>query len=237
MCEKTVLTIEDDPALQRLVQYTLSEEGLDVVTASNGREGLRQFYAVQPGLVILDLMMPEMDGWETCRRIRDMADTPILMLTARSQNEDMVRGLNIGADDYMVKPFSPEVLVARANALMRRARLNSTAPMAAPPTLYRDEHLYIDLDERRVLVKGQPVRLTATEYSLLAYLVENAGRVLTFRQILENVWGWEYQDDTHQARLYIWRLRQKLEIDPKDPTYILTEYGVGYRFEKQLLLS
>ena len=113
-----VLTIEDDPALLRLVQYTLAEEGMDVATASNGRDGLRQFYALQPELVILDLMMPEMDGWETCRRIREMADVPIMMLTARGQDGDMVRGLDIGADDYMVKPFSPEVLVARAQALL-----------------------------------------------------------------------------------------------------------------------
>jgi len=159
-----------------------------------------------------------------------MADVPIMMLTARGQDEDMVRGLDIGADDYMVKPFSPEVLVARARALLRR---NSMARPEKAPATYRDNRMFIDLDERRVCVDGMPVRLTATEFKLLAFLVENAGRVMTFRQTLENVWGWEYQDDSHQARLYIWRLRQKIEEDPKNPVYIQTEYGVGYRFEKQ----
>lgn len=225
-----VLTIEDDPALLRLVQYTLAEEGMDVATAANGRDGLRQFYALQPELVILDLMMPEMDGWETCRRIREMADVPIMMLTARGQDEDMVRGLGLGADDYMVKPFSPEVLVARTQALLRRSRM---ARPEKAPAVYRDDRLFVDLEARRVCVAGMPVRLTATEFKLLAFLVENAGRVMTFRQTLENVWGWEYQDDSHQARLYIWRLRQKIEADPKNPVYIQTEYGVGYRFEKQ----
>ncbi len=231
MRNPTVLTIEDDPALLRLVEYTLSDRGMDVTTASNGREGLRQFYAVQPQLVVLDVMMPEMDGWETCRRIREMADVPILMLTARSQDEDVVRGLNIGADDYLVKPFSPEVLAARAQALLRRSSMSRV--QKKPAAAYRDNRLLIDLVERRVLVDGVAVRLTATEFKLLAFLVENAGLVMTFRQTLENVWGWEYQDDTHQARLYIWRLRQKIEKDPKYPTYILTEYGVGYRFQKQ----
>jgi len=225
-----VLTIEDDPALLRLVQYTLAEEGMDVAIAANGRDGLRQFYSLQPELVILDLMMPEMDGWETCRRIREMADVPIMMLTARGQDEDMVRGLGLGADDYMVKPFSPEVLVARTQALLRRSRM---ARPEKAPAVYRDDRLFVDLEDRRVCVEGMPVRLTTTEFKLLAFLVENAGRVMTFRQTLENVWGWEYQDDSHQARLYIWRLRQKIEADPKSPVYIQTEYGVGYRFEKQ----
>ncbi|HAJ38420.1 MAG TPA: DNA-binding response regulator [Chloroflexi bacterium] len=225
----TVLLVEDDPAILRMVQYLLTDEGMTVVTARNGLEGLRCFYAARPDLVILDLMMPELDGWETCQRIRELADVPILMLTARGQDEDMVRGLSTGADDYMVKPFSPEVLVARIQALLRRT---GWAKEAATPVVFSDERLQIDLEARRVTVAGKPIRLTATEFQLLAYLVANAGRVLTFRQILENVWGWEYQDDTQFARLYTWRLRQKLEQDPKNPNYILTEYGVGYRFEK-----
>ncbi len=224
-----VLLIEDDPAILRMVQYLLTDEGMTVVTARNGLEGLRSFYATRPDLVILDLMMPELDGWETCRRIREMVDVPIMMLTARGQDEDMVRGLSTGADDYMVKPFSPEVLVARIQALLRRT---AWAKETETPAVFCDERLHIDLEARRVTVAGKPIRLTATEFQLLAYLVANAGRVLTFRQILENVWGWEYQDDTQFARLYTWRLRQKLEQDPKNPNYILTEYGVGYRFEK-----
>lgn len=231
MHDKKVLVVDDDPTLLRLVEYTFAEEAQQVFTASNGAEGLRQFYANQPDLVILDVAMPEMDGYETCRRIRQLADVPIIMLTAFGQNEDIIRGLEAGADDYVTKPFSPEVLVARAKAVLRRAAL---PPIDEKPVTYRDARVTIDLHERRVIVDGIPIKLTATEYRLLAYMVENAGRVLTFRQMLENVWGWEYQDDTDQARLYIWRLRQKLEADPKNPRYIQTEYGVGYRFEKQL---
>ena len=230
MHDKKVLVVDDDLTLLRLVEYTFAEEAQQVLTASNGADGLRQFYANQPDLVILDVAMPEMDGYETCRRIRQLADVPIIMLTARGQNEDIIRGLEAGADDYVTKPFSPEVLVARAKAVLRRAAL---PPVDEKPVSYRDARITVDLFDRRVIVDGSPVKLTATEYRLLAYMVENAGRVLTFRQMLENVWGWEYQDDTDQARLYIWRLRQKIEADPKNPRYILTEYGVGYRFEKQ----
>lgn len=226
-----VLLIEDEPAILRMVQYLLTDEGMTVFTATNGREGLRRFYDIRPDLIVLDLMMPEMDGWETCQRIREMADVPIMMLTARGQDEDMVRGLSTGADDYMVKPFSPEVLLARIQALLRRT---GWAKEAEAPAIFNDGRLQIDLEARRVTVAGKPIRLTATEFQLLAYMVANAGRVLTFRQILENVWGWEYQDDTQFARLYTWRLRQKLEKDPKNPNYILTEYGVGYRFERPM---
>ena len=227
---KKVLVIDDDPALLRLVEYTFDGEGARVLTATNGVEGLRQFYSTQPDLVILDVAMPEMDGWTTCRNIRQLADVPIIMLTARGQNEDIVHGLDLGADDFIVKPFSVDVLVAHARAVLRRSAMPAVSEKAIT---YRDQHLTADLHERRVVVDGEPVKLTATEYRLLAYMVENAGRVLTFQQLLTNVWGWEYQDDFHQARLYIWRLRQKIEPDPKNPTYILTEYGVGYRFERQ----
>ncbi len=230
MEQKRVLVVDDDPALLPLIEYTFAREGYEVLTACDGKEALREFFAHKPDLVILDIMMPRMDGWETCRRIREVSDAPIVMLTARGQDEDIVRGLEYGADDYLTKPFSIKVLLAHARAVLRRAAL----PPAeyAEPTTYADDFLTIDLKERRVTVGGEQVKLTATEYRLLAYLVQNAGQVLTFTQILQNVWGWEYQDDLDYVRVYVWHLRQKLEQDPKNPRYIQTEIGVGYRFEK-----
>ena len=229
--EKTkVLVVDDDPALLSLIDHTFAREGYDVYSASDGKEALRAFFARHPDLVILDIMMPRMDGWETCRRIREVSDVPIVMLTGRGQDEDIVRGLEYGADDYLTKPFSIKVLLAHARAVLRRAAL--------PPvdyeesTTYADDYLTVDLKERHVTVQGEVVKFTPTEYRLLAYLVQNAGHVLTFTQLLENVWGWEYQDDVHYVLVYVWHLRQKLEENPKNPQYIQTEIGVGYRFEK-----
>jgi DNA-binding response OmpR family regulator len=230
MEEKRVLVVDDDPALLPLIEYTFAREGYEVLTACDGKEALREFFTHKPDLVILDIMMPRMDGWEACRRIREVSDVPIVMLTARGQDEDIVRGLEYGADDYLTKPFSIKVLLAHARAVLRRAALPPVE--FTEPTIYADDFLTIDLKERRVTVQGEPVKLTATEYRLLAYLVQNAGQVLTFTQILQNVWGWEYQDDLDYVRVYVWHLRQKLEQDPKNPKYIQTEIGLGYRFEK-----
>jgi DNA-binding response OmpR family regulator len=232
MEQKRVLVVDDDPALLPLIEYTFAREGYEVAKACDGKEALREFFAHKPDLVILDIMMPRMDGWETCRRIREVSDVPIVMLTARGQDEDIVRGLEYGADDYLTKPFSIKVLLAHARAVLRRAALPPVE--YAEPTTYADDFLTIDLKERRVTVEGEQVKLTPTEYRLLAYLVQNAGQVLTFTQILQNVWGWEYQDDLDYVRVYVWHLRQKLEQDPKNPKYIQTEIGVGYRFEKAL---
>jgi DNA-binding response OmpR family regulator len=229
MENKKILVVDDDPALLPLIEYTFAKEGYEVSTASDGKEALREFFARKPDLVILDIMMPRMDGWEACRRIREVSDVPIMMLTARGQDEDIVRGLEYGADDYLTKPFSIKVLLAHARAVLRRAAL--------PPveydesTTYADDYLTVDLKERRITVAGETIKLTPTEYRLLAYLVQNLNQVLTFRQILQNVWGWEYQDDLDYVRVYVWHLRQKLEQDPKNPKYIHTEIGVGYRFE------
>ena len=224
-----MLVIDDDSNLLRLLAYTFSSIGAVVYTAESGEEGLRQFYAQQPDLIILDVKMPEMDGWEVCARIRQLSDVPIIFLTALARDEDIVRGLDCGAIDYVTKPFRPKVLVARAQAALRRTEIASGRSKLPS---YRDDYLTIDLEARRVLVCGEPVKLTATEYQLLAYLVENAGRVLTFQQILENIWGWEYQDSINYVHVYMWHLRNKLEEDPKNPRYLLTEHGVGYRFER-----
>jgi DNA-binding response OmpR family regulator len=230
MQEKRILVIDDDAQLLQLVALIFTRAGSQVYTALSGSEGLRQFYDHQPDLVILDLMMPKMDGWEVCRRIRELSPVPLIILTALDQDTNIIRGLACGADDYVVKPFNPEVLLARAQAVLRRAGLPPA--MDASPT-YDDDYLTIDLGERRVLVQGEIVRLTATEYRLLAYLVRYANRVLSFDQILQNIWGEDYRGNTAYVHVYIRRLREKLEVDPRNPTYLLTEYGIGYQFEKR----
>lgn len=230
MKNKKILVIDDDPQLRRLTEYPLTRAGADVTLAKNGKDGLRQFYEKQPDLVILDVMMPEMDGWETCKNIRQLSDVPIIMVTARGNDEDVIKGLELGADDYITKPFNVKVLVARARAALRRAEKGLTIK---PGISYSDPYLTIDLDEHRIFAGGEPVDLTATEFRLLAYLLENAGRVMSFEQILESVWGWDYTDDVNYIRVYIWHLRKKIEKDPKDPEYIQNVQGIGYRFEKK----
>ncbi len=227
---KKVLVVDDDPALVRLVKRALTDVGHHVVTAANGQEALRLFYDQRPDLVILDVVMSGLNGWETCRSIRQMSNVPIIMLTAQGSDADMLRGLDYGADDYVVKPFNLDVLLARTRAVLRRAEQPSIKEASVS---YHDAYLTIELGDRRVTVNGEPIKLTATEFKLLAYLVRNAGRVLTFTQILENVWGWEYRDSIDYVHVYVSHLRQKLEHDPRHPEYLITEHGVGYRFEKR----
>ena len=225
---KTILVIDDDPEMLRLLEHIFSREGAQVCTAAGGQEGLRQFYNYPPHLVVLDVMMPDLDGWQVCARVRQMSDVPIIFLTALNAEAEIIHGLDTGAVDYVTKPFSPHVLVARARAALRQTEL---APGTEKTDTYRDDYLAIDLDARRVRVRGEPVKLTKTEYRLLAYLVENAGQVLTPQQILEYVWGREYRDSIDYTHVYMWRLRQKLEEDPQNPRYLLTEHGLGYRFQ------
>jgi DNA-binding response OmpR family regulator len=175
-------------------------------------------------------MMPDVDGWTVCERIRQVSTVPLIMLTALSQEELIIRGLDYGADDYLTKPCSMELLLARVRALLRRAAL---PPTTQKSVTYSDNRLTIDLDERRVFILGEPVKLSTTEYRLLIYLFQNAGQVLTFQQILEYVWGDTGQANIDYVHVYVSRLRRKLEVNPKEPVYLVTEYGVGYRFEKQ----
>lgn len=228
--QKKILVIDDDPSLVALLYHSLTEQGYEVYKAYDGQEGLRQIYSHQPDLIILDIIMPNLDGWQVCRRTREMSDVPIIMLTTKGKEEDIVRGLDSGADDYLSKPFSVTELLARVRAVLRRAAL---PPPTEEPVAYNDEYLTVNLAERRVIVRGEPVKLTPTEFRLLAQLVENAGRSLTYSQLLEKVWGWEYRDDIDYVRIYIWHLRQRIEKDPSQPQYILTDYGVGYRFERK----
>lgn len=231
MQSKKILVIDDDPFQCRLIELALAQEGAEVYTAHDGAQGLQEFYTVRPDLVILDVMMPRMDGWETLRTIRRLADTPVLMLTAAAGADDVIRGLDLGADDYIAKPIEPRVLAARARAAMRRGVHPSTA--GQPTITYDDGYLAIDVARHHVLVQGQTISLTAKEFAFLAFLLENAGRLVTARQILEHVWGWEYQDEVDYVRVYLSHLRRKLEPDPKNPQYLITEHGAGYRFRRK----
>lgn len=226
----TILIIDDEPAILHWLASALSQMGYEVYTAASGPEGLRQFYTLRPDLIILDLMMPDVDGWTVCERIRQVSAVPLIMLTALSQEELIIRGLDYGADDYLTKPCSLELLLARVRAVLRRAALPPTAQKSVS---YSDNRLTVDLDERRVFILGEPVKLSATEYGLLTYLFQNAGQVLTFEQILEQVWGETGHGNIDYVHVYVSRLRRKLEVNPKEPVYLVTEYGVGYRFEKQ----
>lgn len=228
----TVLIIDDDQTLIKLVSNALRQEGYAVLTASDGQAGLREMYQSQPDLLILDINMPTMDGWTVCQRVREVSNIPIVMLTARDDPEEIVRGLDMGADDYVVKPFEMGVLKARVRSNLRRAASEPT--LFKQDVVYSDDYLTVNLEEHRVLVDGEPVRLTPTEFNLLARLVDAAPRILTYRELLEQVWGFEYIDDIDYLRVYIWHLRRKLEPNPKEPTYIINEMGVGYRFERQI---
>ncbi len=229
MAKGKLLIIDDDAKLVQALELYLSKAGYEVITAADGLEGLQEVYAHRPDLIILDIMMPKMDGWKACRRIREVSDVPIIMLTARGQEYDKVKGLKQGADDYVAKPFGLKELAARVEAVLRRTRL---PPPTEGAVLYADEELVIDSERWEVSRGGEPLELTATERRLLFYLVHNAGRVLTHRQLLERVWGPEYIDEVDYVKLYIWRLRQKIEEDPSQPRYILTERGIGYKFAK-----
>jgi two-component system KDP operon response regulator KdpE len=231
MQNKKILVIDDDVNLSQMMKFTFSRVGAEVYTAVDGREGLHRFYEHRPDLVILDVRMPDVDGWETCRQIRMFSNVPIIMLTTLNKDEEIIRGLDYGADDFVSKPFSRDVVLARARALLRRTE----APFEMDgQATYSDDYLVINLEKRRVLVRGESVQLTATEFRLLSYLLQNAGQVLTYRTILDKVWGWEYQDSVDYVHVYLSHLRRKIEEDPRNPKYLLTERGVGYRFEKQV---
>ena len=229
---KKILVVDDDPALIRLVDQVLTEKGYEVLKARNGQEALRLLFAHKPALVLLDVVMPEMDGWKTCSRIRDVSDIPIIMLTGqRNSEDDIVCGLDYGADEYLLKPVGNKELVARVRAALRRSEFTSRQEKKQS-TVFNDKFLTVDVAERKVTVNGERVKLTPREFRLLVLLVENAGHILTHREVLEKVWGWEYIDDVDYVRIYISHLRQKLEPDPAQPKYILTESGVGYYFYK-----
>lgn len=228
MQNKKILIIDDDPQICRIIEAALSPDGALTHTATSPADGLRMFYALQPNLVILDILMPEINGWEVCRQIRQLSDVPVIFLTALHDEDDVVRGFDLGAVDYVTKPFSIKVLRARISAALRQAE----ALAGGASAIYNDGYLSVDLGRRRVTVEGELVKLSVTEYKLLALLIENAGKVLTFEDILTQIWGEKHRDNTDYVRVYVWHLRKKIEKNPRNPEYVLTEYGIGYRFER-----
>ncbi|HEX78243.1 MAG TPA: response regulator transcription factor [Dehalococcoidia bacterium] len=224
-----VLVVDDDVHILRLMQRILELEGYRVLLASNGEAALDTFVKETPDLVLLDIMMPGMDGYTVCQRIREFSQVPIIMVTAKGNDQEKVRGLDAGADDYVTKPFSSKELAARVRAVLRRTALWEERPEPA----FHFNDLAIDFARHRVTLGGQEVNLTATEYRLLSYLARNAGRVVTPDQILERVWGEEYLGESHLLQVNIARLRQKLKDDAKNPKYILTRPGIGYALMKQ----
>ena len=222
-----ILVIEDEKPMHDFVRKNLEARGFQVHIATSGLEALAFFHTEVIDLIVLDLMLPVMDGLETLRRIRQTALTPVIVLTALGEEKDKVSALDLGADDYLTKPFGVEELLARIRALLRRAQAQ---PAPAPTNVLRVGEIALDESARSVTRRGEPVRLTSIEYDLLRYLMQNKGKVLTHRMILQTVWGPEYGNESEYLRVYTRRLRQKLETDPLNPVHLLTEHGVGYCF-------
>ncbi|MEW6180042.1 MAG: response regulator transcription factor [Chloroflexota bacterium] len=224
---RVILVVDDEERMARFIRLNLEHDGFRVVEAHRGLEAIQQLRDAMPDVVILDVMMPDLDGFEVLKMIREISNVPVIMLTAKGEEDDRVRGLELGADDYVTKPFSPRELVSRVKAVLRRTEASG---FGAKEVYEIDDRLKIDFGRREVWVEGKLVKLRPTEYRLLYHLVQNAGWVMTYDQLLSKVWGYEYRDEPHYVRLYINYLRQKLEKDPANPKYILTERGVGYRF-------
>ncbi len=226
---KLVLIVDDEARMRRFMRMNLELEGYRVIEGSNGMEAIDRVREDLPDLVLLDVMMPKMDGFEALHIIRETSNVPVIMLTVRDDEEDKVKGLELGADDYVTKPFSPRELASRIKAVIRRTEMDAGGGDTSG-LLRIDDYLQIDFNQRQVYVDGKPIKLRPTEYRLLYHLVQNAGYTLTHEVILSKVWGYEYQDESQYVRLYITYLRQKIEPDPSRPRYILTERGIGYRF-------
>ena len=225
MSGQTILVVDDEPQIRRVMRATLASHGYTIAEAPNGEEAIAKLARVAPDLVLLDVNMPGIGGLAACKEIRERSDAPIIMLTVRNTEKDKVRALDAGADDYVVKPFGIEELLARIRAALRRAAASEPIPRFEAPGLT------IDFEARRVVAGGKPVRLTPKEFSLLRQLVGNAGKPISHRGLLQAVWGPDYGEETEYLRVFINQLRKKIEADPRRPRYIRTEPWVGYRFE------
>ena len=224
---RKILIVDDEERMVRFIRMNLEHDGFLVSEAFNGKQAISKMRDVTPDLILLDVMMPDVDGFDVLETIREVSHVPVIMLTAKGEEDDRVRGLELGADDYVTKPFSPRELVSRIKAVLRRTE-GATGSMHG--LIEVDERLKIDFDRREIWLEGKLIKLRPTEYRLLFHLVQNAGWVVSHDQLLQKVWGYEYRDEPHYVRLYINYLRQKLEKEPADPKYILTERGGGYRF-------
>jgi DNA-binding response OmpR family regulator len=225
--DRRILVVDDEERMVRFIHLNLEHDGFQVFEAFNGNQAIDKIRSNLPDLVLLDVMMPDIDGFEVLEMIRESNTVPVIMLTAKGEEEDRVHGLELGADDYITKPFSPRELVSRVRAVLRRTEMSGVSTHGL---IEVEERLKLDFGRHEVWVDDKLVKLRPTEYRLLYHLVQNAGWVLTHDQILTKVWGYEYRDEPHYVRLYINYLRQKIEKDPANPKYILTERGVGYRF-------
>lgn len=250
MIDQTILIIDDDADLLQLASLIFKKAGAKVITAHDGLDGLSKFFTHHPNLIILDVMMPGSNGFDVCQRIRQVSDNPLIMLTALNQEQDMLQGLAAGADDFLSKPFNPEILLARAQTVLRRIQRSNGQNGnnghnghngynghngSSASFSYNDGYLSIDIEKHEVLVHGKRIKLTPVEFRLLVYLARNAGKLLTFEKILVNVWGNEYLGSMEHVHVYISHLRRKVEEVPKHPRYIMTIHGMGYIFEKQEL--
>lgn len=222
-----VLVVDDDVQILRYIRRTLELEGYQTLTATDGRAALEVMEQETPDLIILDIMLPEIDGYSVCERIREFSTVPIVMVTARGNDDEKVRGFELGADDYVTKPFSIVELLARVKAVLRRSKISGAV---AAPAIYRSDGLEVNFASRSVTVEDRQVNLTPTEFNLLQELVLNRGKVLTHSHLLQKVWGSEYRDEKEYLHVFIGRLRAKLHLDPKDQRYIKTIPGVGYQF-------
>lgn len=224
---RLILVVDDDAPILRLVRAKLQADGYRVLTAMNGQEAVDLTVSEQPDLVVLDVMMPVMDGLTAMQHIREVSKVPIILLTARSSATEKIRGLDSGADDYLTKPFNPDELSSRVAAVLRR----STTSVAPAEPVLKYEQLTIDLNQRRILRNGEEIRLTRTEWELLVQLARQPGRVMRHGELLARIWGPEFRDETYYLRTWVSRLRAKLEDDPEHPTLIITYPGIGYRLE------
>jgi two-component system, OmpR family, alkaline phosphatase synthesis response regulator PhoP len=254
--DQTVLIIDDDADLLQLASLLFKKAGAQVITANDGLEGISKFFTHHPDLIVMDVMMPGSSGFDICARIRQVSETPLIFLTALNQEKEMLQGLAVGADDFLTKPFNPEILLARARTVLRRTQRTSGSNGSnghnghagssgqngsdrqnengqAGPFTYNDGNLSIDIERHEVLVRGKRIKLTPIEFRLLVYLARNAGKLLTFEKILVNVWGGEYLGTMEHVHVYISHLRRKVEEDARHPRYIITIHGMGYLFEKQ----
>ena len=255
--DQTILIIDDDADLLQLASLIFKKAGAQVVTAHDGLDGISKFFTHHPNLIILDIMMPGSNGFDVCQRIRQVSDDPLIMLTSLNREQDMLQGLAAGADDFLSKPFSPDILLARAQTVLRRSQRsnghngnshngnghnghngsnghnghNGTSGSFS----YNDGYLSIDIEKHEVLIHGKRIKLTPVEFRLLVYLARNASKLLTFEKILVNVWGNEYRGSMEHVHVYISHLRKKVEEDARNPRYIMTIHGMGYIFEKQEL--
>ncbi|NUM48008.1 MAG: response regulator transcription factor [Anaerolineales bacterium] len=229
MTRQTILVVDDEKSLRDFVRRNLDVRGFNVLTAANGLEALAHFTTQSVDLVILDLMMPHMDGLETIRRVRKQSLVPVIVLSAMGEESDKVQALNLGADDYLTKPFGVPELMARVQAVLRRSNWQEI-PEPEETRFVRGEFA-VDAEQHTIALRGKSLDLTPTEFNLLVFLLENAGKVLPHKTILQHVWGREYGQEAEYLRVYMGKLRQKIEVDPGKPEFLLTERGVGYRFE------